>query len=239
MSLKLIQQYHHKVQEIVQYGGSKNETAIRPAFQKLLELYCADKKLELIPELEYKTPFGTTVNPDGTLKDALRQDWGYWESKDKYDLLEEEIQKKLSKGYPTTNILFEDSQIAVLIQNGREVCRASFDDDLSLHSLITAFVNYEPKEVQLDTITTLHGVPPVAWEYQLGNRSTLEWVLEYHKERKPKDPTIREKFDNYHFADYKEQVIDLLQRVCTVSVETMKVVNAMNAETEVLEMDKK
>lgn len=39
MSLKLIQEYHHKVQEILQYGGSRNETAIRPAFQKLLEQY--------------------------------------------------------------------------------------------------------------------------------------------------------------------------------------------------------
>lgn len=73
----------------MQYGGSRNETAIRPAFQKLLEQYCADKKLELITELGYKTPHGATVSPNGTLKDALRQDWGYWESKDKlriYDL---------------------------------------------------------------------------------------------------------------------------------------------------------
>jgi predicted helicase len=52
-------------------------------------------------------------------------------------------------------------------------------------------------------------------------------VLEYYKERKPKDPTIREKFNTYRFADYKEQVIDLLQRVCTVSVETMKILNEM------------
>jgi|GEM_PF-2462467 len=41
MSLQLIQEYHHKVQEILQYGGSRNETAIRPAFQKLLELRSA------------------------------------------------------------------------------------------------------------------------------------------------------------------------------------------------------
>jgi len=39
--------------------------------------------------------------------------------------------------------------------------------------------------------------------------------------------TIREKFDTYRFADYKEPVIDLLHRVCTVSVETMKIVRAM------------
>ncbi|MFM2028474.1 MAG: hypothetical protein RLZZ339_3191, partial [Cyanobacteriota bacterium] len=36
-----------------------------------------------------------------------------------------------------------------------------------------------------------------------------------------------ERFNNYCFADYKETVIDLLQRVCTVSVETMKIIEAM------------
>lgn len=68
MSLQLIQAYHHKVQEILQYGGSRNETAIRPAFQKLLEQYCADKKIELILELEYRPAQGAPVRPDGTLK---------------------------------------------------------------------------------------------------------------------------------------------------------------------------
>ena len=37
----------------------------------------------------------------------------------------------------------------------------------------------------------------------------------------------KRKFDTYRFADYKEQVIDLLKRVCTVSVETMKIVEEM------------
>ena len=54
-------------------------------------------------------------------------------------------------------------------------------------------------------------------------------MLERHKERTPKDPTIREKFNTYRFADYKEQVIDLLLRVTTVSVETMKIIRQMPA----------
>jgi hypothetical protein len=29
----------------------------------------------------------------------------------------------------------------------------------------------------------------------LGNRSALEWVLDQYKEKTPKDPTIREKFN--------------------------------------------
>jgi hypothetical protein len=36
-----------------------------------------------------------------------------------------------------------------------------------------------------------------------------------------------EKFNTYRFADYKEKVIDLLKRVCTVSVETVRVVGEM------------
>jgi len=81
--------------------------------------------------------------------------------------------------------------------------------------------------ITLDSETKLSGVPKQAWEYKLGNRSALEWILDQYKEKKPKDPTIREKFNTYRFADYKEKVIDLLARVTTVSVETMEIVEAM------------
>jgi predicted helicase len=80
----------------------------------------------------------------------------------------------------------------------------------------------------LDDVTTLTGVPDIAWEYMLGNRSALEWILDQYKEKKPKDPTIAEKFNTYRFADYKEQVVELLMRVCTVSVETMNIIKEMS-----------
>jgi predicted helicase len=81
--------------------------------------------------------------------------------------------------------------------------------------------------ITLDSETTLRGIPPEAWNYKLGNRCALEWVLDQYKEKKPKDPTIREKFDTYRFADYKEKVIALLLRVTTVSVETERITQAM------------
>ena len=87
--------------------------------------------------------------------------------------------------------------------------------------------NKELGEIYIDENTTLKGVPPIAWDYKLGNRSALEWILDQYKESKPSDATIAEKFNTYRFADYKEQVIDLLQRVCTVSVRTMEVVAKM------------
>ena len=70
-------------------------------------------------------------------------------------------------------------------------------------------------------------MPTQAWAYKLGNRSAVDWVLDQHKEKKPKDPTIREKFDTYRFADHKEKVLDLLARVTTVSVETVRITEAM------------
>lgn len=73
------------------------------------------------------------------------------------------------------------------------------------------------------------GIPPQAWGYRLGNRCALEWMLDQYKEKTPRDPTIREHFDTYRFADYKERVIDLLARVTSVSVETMRIVDAMRA----------
>jgi len=83
--------------------------------------------------------------------------------------------------------------------------------------------------IRLDSETTLADIPPEAWDYRLGNRSALEWILDQYKERTPKDPTIREKFNTYRFADYKDKVIDLLMRVTTVSVETVKIVALMKA----------
>jgi predicted helicase len=87
----------------------------------------------------------------------------------------------------------------------------------------------EAGRILIDSETTLAGVPPDAWAYMLGNRCAIDWVLDQYKEKKPKDPTIREKFDTYRFADHKEKVIDLLMRVTTVSVETARIVAAMTS----------
>ena len=86
----------------------------------------------------------------------------------------------------------------------------------------------ERGSITLDGKTTLTGVPVEAWDYRLGSRSALEWVLDQHKEKTPRDPTIRDRFNTYRFADHKERVIDQLQRVCTVSVETVRIVDQLN-----------
>ena len=162
MSQLLINQYYTEVERIIQYGGSRNESSIRFAFQKLLSEYCKSRDFVLVPELDYKTKTGKKVTPDGTVKDALRLDWGFWESKDEYDILDEEIDRKLEKGYPDDNILFEDSQVAVLIQAGAETSRVSMRNAEALDGLINAFINYIRPEVKdfREAITTFQSDLP-------------------------------------------------------------------------------
>jgi len=148
MSIHAIKQYQSEVEKIIHFGGTKKETSIRNAFYHLLNEYAKQKGLMLVPEVTIKTPKGKNVTPDGTLKDSLRQDWGYWESKDEADIIDEEIKKKFAKDYPSDNILFEDSNTAVLIQNNVEVQRVKMKDAEALDRILHSFINFERPEVK-------------------------------------------------------------------------------------------
>jgi tRNA G10 N-methylase Trm11 len=86
MSRLLVTQYQTEVKNLIRYGGSRNETIIRRAFENLLNQYCKPRNYMLVPELDYKTKFNTTVRPDGTVKDAIRLEHGWWEAIVVYDM---------------------------------------------------------------------------------------------------------------------------------------------------------
>ena len=77
MSIQLIQQYYSNVEKLIRYGGTRNESSLRKAFQELLDHCARSKNLLLVPEVGDIGKRGRTVRPDGMLQDALRQDWGY------------------------------------------------------------------------------------------------------------------------------------------------------------------
>jgi hypothetical protein len=77
MSKQLIHQYYNKLERIIQYGGSRNETAIRSALYSLINEYANKKNLELVTEIPIRGTKGANVFPDGVLKNALRLDFGY------------------------------------------------------------------------------------------------------------------------------------------------------------------
>jgi hypothetical protein len=57
------------------------------------------------------------IRPDGAISHDVRVPLGYWEAKYTDDDIDAEIDAKLRNGYPQDNIIFEDSQTAVLWQN--------------------------------------------------------------------------------------------------------------------------
>lgn len=103
-------------------------------------------------------------------------------------------------------------------------------DDFVAKPVTKLRADKENGTITIDSLTILTGVPAQAWEYKLGNRSAIEWILDQYKEKTPQDATIRERFNAYKFADYKEQVIDLIKKVTTVSVKTMEIVKQMPNE---------
>ena len=148
MSIYLVEQYIKETEKLIRFGGSKNEGALEQEFAKLLNEYCKQKGFVLAPKIAMRTPSGKTIIPDGTIKDSLRLDWGYWESKDEKDDLDEEIKAKFRKEYPRDNILFEDHTTAVLFQGGKEIGRVLMENANELDNLLTTFVNYERPEVR-------------------------------------------------------------------------------------------
>ena len=144
-----IHAYRSEVDRIIRFGGSTKETTVRRAFSSLINAYARPRELELVEELDYYNPQRRKrVTPDGTLKNILRLDYGFWESKDTDDDLHEEIAKKFDKGYPDSNILFEDSQTAVLYQDGQRIAETPFAKDEALDELLTAYVSFEHPEVR-------------------------------------------------------------------------------------------
>ncbi len=147
MSSSLVLRFLAELDRIKQMSGSLNEQNIRPAFRDMLRDWSKASDLFLIEEQEFETKLKTKVYPDGTIVHSLRVPLGYWEAKDTQDDLNAEIEKKTAKGYPTTNIIYENSETAVLLQNGHEVQRCAMTDVDDLSKLLSLFFAYERPEI--------------------------------------------------------------------------------------------
>ena len=147
MSQLLINQYLNDIDRIRKFSGSVNEQVIRRAFRHLLDTWASSQKLVFLEEIPVETSMKTTVYPDGTVLHDIRVPLGYWEAKDTKDDLDEEIRKKFAKGYPQDNIIFENSEVAVLWQNRQEAMRASMTDTDALLKLVSLFFSYERPEI--------------------------------------------------------------------------------------------
>ena len=77
--------------------------------------------------------------------------------------------------------------------------------------------------VKVNDMLTLTGIPAEAHEYRLGNRSALEWVIDQYRVKTKNGTTS----DPNRYSDDPRYIVDLVGRVVQVSVETVRIVNAL------------
>ena len=147
MSRHLINEYRSDLDRIIKVGGSLNEGSVRDAFQGLLKSWGRSNDLTYLSEHKM-TGSGGNIYIDGALIYDIRVPFGYWEAKDTRDDLEEEVRKKEAKGYPKTNIIYEDTRRAILIQDGRRAADADMTDTEELHALLVKFFGYEQEAIR-------------------------------------------------------------------------------------------
>ena len=95
----------------------------------------------------------------------------------------------------------------------------------------------DKKSIRYNDFLTLEGIPEKAFSYRLGNRSALEWVLDQYRVKVDKrsgivnDPNrVPGKFDSHTTVQQDEQyIVKLLQKVITVSLETVEIVESLPA----------
>ena len=158
---KPIQDYYDALDRLDQLGFT-HETAVRSAFQSLLQHYGRVFNWTLVPE-HSMTPLirgargvkNKRIVIDGALIDSFQLSHGYWEAKDIHDNLPIQVQRKFEAGYPRDNILFQTPKRAILWQNDQHVLDADLTDSTQLIETLQTFFSHRPQAyVEWETAVT-------------------------------------------------------------------------------------
>ena len=158
---KPIKDYYDALDQFDQLGFT-HETAVRSAFQSLLQHCGRAFNWTLVPE-HSMTPLirgargvkNKRIVIDGALIDSFQLSHGYWEAKDIHDNLPIQVQRKFEAGYPCDNILFQTPKRAILWQNDQRVLDADLTDSTQLIETLQTFFSHRPQAyVEWETAVT-------------------------------------------------------------------------------------
>ena len=81
-------------------------------------------------------------------------------------------------------------------------------------------------QLRYNDFLTLDGIPAAAYDYRLGNRSALEWVIDQYRVKTDKRSGI---VNDPNRADQPQYIVDLIARVINVSLKTVDIVKRLPA----------
>ena len=80
-------------------------------------------------------------------------------------------------------------------------------------------------QIRYNDFLTLDGIPAEAFQYRLGNRSALEWVVDQYRIKTDRRSGIE---NNPNRADDETYIVDLIRKVISVSMETVAIVKGLS-----------
>ena len=85
--------------------------------------------------------------------------------------------------------------------------------------------NPDKTTISYNTHVTVEGIPIKAYEYVVNGKSAIEWVMERYQKTQHKDSKIVN--DPNTWSDDPRYILELLQKVVTVSVKTVEIVSGL------------
>jgi len=95
------------------------------------------------------------------------------------------------------------------------------DFDLKVQKM---YLSKDKKSIKYNDFLTLSGIPYEVFGYKLGNRSALDWIIDQYQIITDKRSGITNDPNRQDEPDY---IINLIGKIITVSLETVKIVNSL------------
>ena len=84
-------------------------------------------------------------------------------------------------------------------------------------------------QIKYNDFLTLDGIPAKTFDYRLGNRSALEWVIDQYRVKTDKRSGV---VNDPNRADDSEYIVKLIGKVIAVSLETVKIVEGLPTDID-------
>ena len=79
-------------------------------------------------------------------------------------------------------------------------------------------------QIVYNNFLTIDGIPPEVFDYRLGTRSALEWVIDQYRVKTDKRSGI---VNDPNRTDDPQYIVKLIGKVITVSLETVAIVEGL------------
>lgn len=126
---------------------------------------------------------------------------------------------------PTLAVFLARLQLACKEPKSRGLTRIEPEGvPLSFHIDDKMRLAKDKTSLRVNPSLTLAGIPPEVFQYRLGNRSALDWVIDQYQVSEDKRSGIR---SDPNRADDPEYIVRLVGQVVRVSALTVKIVNGL------------